>query len=61
MKLLPRLYNVEKGAVYIDSYDVSKVELGSIRRQVGIVPQDSLLFEGTVADNISMNEPDFLH
>ena len=57
MKLLPRLYNIEKGAVYIDSYDVSKVELGSIRRQVGIVPQDSLLFEGTVADNISMNEP----
>ena len=57
MKLLPRLYNADKGSVYIDSYDISKVELGSIRRQVGIVPQDSLLFEGTVAENIAMNEP----
>ena len=32
-----------KGAVYIDSYDVSKVELGSIRRQVGIVPQTLII------------------
>ncbi len=57
MKLLPRLYKIEKGRVLIDGYDISKIELGSLRRQIGMVPQDSLLFEGTVADNISMNDP----
>ena len=47
----------ERGKIYIDGYDISKVDLSSIRRQVGIVPQDSLLFEGTVAENISLNDP----
>ena len=45
MKLLPRLYDANKGRILIDGYDISKVNLSSIRRQVGIVPQDSLLFE----------------
>ena len=57
MKLLPRLYNVDAGRVFIDDYDISKVNLSSLRRQIGIVPQDSLLFEGTIAENISMNDP----
>ena len=57
MKLLPRLYDAEKGRVLIDGYDVAKVELGSLRQQVGIVPQESLLFEGTVAENIALNDP----
>lgn len=57
MKLLPRLYQLNKGRIFIDDYDISKVDLSSLRRQVGIVPQDSLLFEGTVAENISLNDP----
>ncbi|MCB4411498.1 peptidase domain-containing ABC transporter [Synechococcus sp. MU1611] len=57
MKLLPRLYNVESGRIFVDDYDISKVDLSSLRRQVGIVPQDSLLFEGTIAENISLNDP----
>ena len=57
MKLLPRLYNPNKGRVFIDDYDIGKVDLSSLRRQIGIVPQDSLLFEGTIADNISLNDP----
>ena len=57
MKLLPRLYNANSGRIFIDDYDISKVELSSLRRQIGIVPQDSLLFEGTVADNIALNDP----
>ena len=57
MKLLPRLYEIEEGRILIDGYDIAKVELGSLRRQVGIVPQDSLLFEGTVAENIALNDP----
>ena len=58
MKLLPRLYNVEEGVIRIDDYDIQKVDLDSLRQQIGIVPQDSMLFDGSVRDNISMNSPD---
>ncbi|MEL6816761.1 MAG: ATP-binding cassette domain-containing protein, partial [Cyanobacteria bacterium J06598_3] len=57
MKLLPRLYRAESGRILIDSYDISKVELYSLRQQVGIVPQDSLLFEGSIQDNIALTNP----
>ena len=57
MKLLPRLYEPEQGRIFIDDYDIGKVDLSSLRRQIGIVPQDSLLFEGTIADNIALNDP----
>ena len=48
MKLLPRLYEPEAGRILIDGYDLAKLQLGSVRRQIGIVPQDSLLFDGSV-------------
>jgi HlyB family type I secretion system ABC transporter len=57
MKLLPRLYEVEAGRILIDGYDISKVELYSLRQQVGIVPQDTLLFDGTVQENIALTTP----
>ncbi len=58
MKLLSRLYDPDAGKISIDGYDISKVELYSLRRQIGIVPQDSLLFEGSVEDNISLSLKD---
>ena len=58
VKLLPRLYKPSKGRILIDGYDISKVELYSLRRQVGIVPQDPLLFKGTVSENICLTNPD---
>jgi ATP-binding cassette subfamily B protein len=58
MKLLPRLYEPNAGRIMIDGYDITKLQLGSVRRQIGIVPQDSLLFEGSVRDNISLTSPD---
>ena len=58
MKLLPRLYDPSQGRIFIDDYDISKVNLSSLRRQIGIVPQDSLLFEGTIAENIALNDPE---
>jgi len=58
MKLLSRLYDPDSGKISIDGYDISKVELYSLRRQIGIVPQDSLLFEGSVEDNISLSLKD---
>ncbi|NEU75451.1 type I secretion system permease/ATPase [Hassallia byssoidea VB512170] len=58
MKLLPRLYPLESGRILIDGYDINKVELYSLRRQIGIVPQDTLLFDGTIQENIALNYPD---
>jgi ATP-binding cassette, subfamily B, bacterial HlyB/CyaB len=54
MKLLPRLYLPNSGSIAIDGYDISKVNLSSLRRQIGIVPQDAVLFEGTIRDNIAL-------
>ncbi|AFY32942.1 peptidase domain-containing ABC transporter [Calothrix sp. PCC 7507] len=58
MKLLLRLYDVEAGRILIDGYDIAKVELYSLRRQIGVVPQDPLLFDGTVQENIALTNPD---
>ena len=58
MKLLPRLYAPEQGRITIDNYDINKVELYSLRRQIGIVPQDPLLFSGSVSDNIALTDTD---
>ena len=58
MKLLPRLYEPGEGRILIDGYDISKVELYSLRRQIGIVPQDPLLFSGTVSENIALTNPE---
>ena len=58
MKLLSRLYDASKGRILIDGYDINKVELYSLRRQIGIVPQDPLLFSGTVSQNIAITNPD---
>jgi subfamily B ATP-binding cassette protein HlyB/CyaB len=58
MKLLPRLYQPNAGRILIDGYDIAKLQLGSVRRQIGIVPQDSLLFDGSVRDNIALTAPD---
>ena len=58
MKLLPRLYPPDQGRILIDGYDIDKVELYSLRRQIGIVPQDPLLFSGSVSENIALAEPD---
>ncbi len=57
-KLLSRLYEPESGRILIDGYDIHKVELYSLRRQIGVVPQDTLLFEGTIQENIALTNPD---
>jgi ATP-binding cassette subfamily B protein len=57
-KLLPRLYELESGRILIDGYDTSKVELYSLRSQIGVVLQDTLLFDGTVQENIALTNPD---
>ncbi len=56
MKLLSRLYSPNQGKIKIDGYDIDKVELYSLRRQIGIVPQEPILFSGTVMENISLTQ-----
>ena len=56
MKLLSRLYSPNLGKVKIDNYDINKVELYSLRRQIGIVPQEPILFSGTVMENIALTQ-----
>ena len=57
-KVLPRLYDLESGRILIDGYDIHKVELYSLRRQIGMVLQDTLLFDTTVQENIALTNPD---
>ena len=57
-KLISRLYEPEGGRILIDGYDINRVELYSLRRQIGVVPQETLLFEGSVMDNIGLTNPD---
>ena len=57
-KLIPRLYDPEAGRILIDGYDIHKVELHSLRQQIGMVLQDTLLFDTTVQENIALTNPD---
>ena len=58
MNLFNRFYDVDSGSVTFDGVDVRDLTLKSLRSKVGIVLQDSLLFTGTIADNIKYGKPD---
>lgn len=58
MNLINRFYDVNSGAVTFDGTDVRDLKLENLRSNVGIVLQDSVLFSGTVADNIRYGKPD---
>jgi ABC-type multidrug transport system fused ATPase/permease subunit len=58
VNLIPRFYDVSKGSVLVDGYDVRQVELTSLRRQIGIVLQTSTLFSTTIRENIAYGKPD---
>lgn len=52
INLIPRLYDVEGGAVYFDGVDVRRLDLEFLRRNIGIVSQETYLFNGTIRDNL---------
>lgn len=58
ISLIPRFYDVTGGAVRIDGYDLRDVTVKSLRDQIGIVLQDSILFSDSVKSNILMGNPD---
>ena len=57
-KLIARFYDVREGRITIDGHDLREVEQKSLRRQLGVVPQEGFLFAGTVAENIAFARPD---
>jgi ATP-binding cassette, subfamily B, bacterial len=59
LNLLPRFYDVLNGAIKIDGIDIRDVTLSSLRRQIGIVPQDTTLFSGSIAQNIAFGQTEF--
>ncbi len=58
INLIPRFYDVSEGAVLVDGVDVRDVTLDSLRRQIGIVLQETTLFSGTIRDNIAYGRLD---
>ncbi len=56
--LIPRFYDATQGRVTLDGYDVRDLTLDSLRHQVGIVLQETLLFAGTIRENIAFGRPD---
>jgi len=58
INLIPRFYDVSEGRVLIDGRDVRDVKLASLRRHIGTIFQEALLFSGTIAENIAYGRPD---
>jgi ATP-binding cassette subfamily B protein len=56
--LVPRFYDVDSGRVVVDDVDVRDVTLASLRREIGVIPQDPFLFSTTVRENIAFGRPE---
>jgi ABC-type multidrug transport system fused ATPase/permease subunit len=57
MNLLPRFWDVDSGAIRIDGHDIREVPIRSLRRQIGMVLQETILFQDTIANNIAYGVP----
>ena len=57
MNLLPRFWDVDSGSIRIDGRDIREYRGRSLRRQIGIVPQETILFQDTIAKNIAYGDP----
>ena len=58
VQLIDGLYRPRSGRVFVDGLDLAHVQLTSLRQQLGFVPQESILFEGSVLDNLRLNHPE---
>ncbi len=59
VNLLPRFYNPNEGEILIDGINIAHVSLKSLRKQIGIVLQETILFSGTIAENIAFGKAEF--
>jgi ATP-binding cassette, subfamily B, bacterial MsbA len=58
VSLIPRFYDVTSGAIHVDGHDVRSVRLAELRQAIGVVPQETILFGGTVRENIAYGRLD---
>ena len=58
VNLISRFYDIQKGSIFIDGYNIKEVSIESLRKQMGIMTQDNFLFSGTIADNIRYGKLD---
>jgi ATP-binding cassette subfamily B protein len=58
INLLPRFYDPTEGVITIDGHDLRDIKVDSLRKQIGIVLQETTLFSGTIRDNIAFGRPD---
>lgn len=58
VNLISRFYDIQKGRILIDGYDIKKVSMDSLRRQMGVMTQDNFIFQGTVRENIAYGKLD---
>ena len=58
VNLISRFYDIQKGTIAIDGYDLKKVKINSLRKQMGVMTQDNFIFHGTVRDNIAYGKLD---
>jgi ATP-binding cassette subfamily B protein len=58
VNLISRFYDIQKGVIRVDGYDVKKISIESLRMQMGIMTQDNFLFSGSVSDNIRYGKLD---
>ncbi len=58
VNLIPRLYDVTKGSITIDGYDVRDISMQDLRSEIGYVPQKGVLFSGTIASNLRFGKDD---
>ena len=58
INMIPRFYDVSEGQVLIDGHDVRDLTLESLRQHIGIVLQETVLFSGSIRDNIAFGRPD---
>lgn len=58
VSLIPRFYDVQKGAIFLDGIDIREITQHSLRDQIGMVLQDAILFSGSIIENIRMGRPE---
>lgn len=58
VNLISRFYDIQKGTITIDGYDLKKVTMNSLRKQMGVMTQDNFIFHGTVRENIAYGKLD---
>ena len=58
INLISRFYDIEDGVISVDGYDLTKISIESLRRQMGVMTQDNFIFHGTVRENILYGKTD---